>query len=450
MRELPWISAKSSRQSADAKNSPRPSGDAHLDLARESLRELVADTRIPEDVRESLADGYEQVETMLDKLEQGHIHVAVFGRVSVGKSATINALLGERLFSTSPLHGETKETAMGQWSEYDAGGVFLIDTPGLDEVSGEERERLAYDVAHRSDLVLFVVDSDLTETEIRAMRVLTREQRPIILVLNKIDRYTADERKQLMRALRMHTRGLVEPRDIVQIAADPAERIRILIDEAGNEEEQSERPAPDLADLKQRLWRLLETEGKTLAALNATLFAGNLSDRVGESILKARREVGQRVIRTYCIAKGVAVALNPIAVADLFAAAALDVGLVVHLSKIYGLPLSRREAGELVKTIATHLTLLMGTVWAMNFISSALKLGTSGFSTLVTGTAQGAVAYYSTYVVGAVAEDYLARGKSWGDHGPKAAIRDILDELDRDSILAQARAEIASRVRSAT
>jgi len=143
----------------------------HLDLARESLRDLVADPRIPPEVRESLAEDYRQVEAMLAKLEQGHIHIAVFGRVSVGKSATLNALLGQRRFSTSPLHGETKATQMGRWQEYESGGVFLIDTPGLNEVQGEERERLAHEVAGRADLVLFVVDGDLTETEIRALRI---------------------------------------------------------------------------------------------------------------------------------------------------------------------------------------------------------------------------------------------------------------------------------------
>ena len=52
---------------------------------------------MPAAVRESLAEDYAQVQAMLDKLEHGHIHIAVFGRVSVGKSATLNALLGEQL-----------------------------------------------------------------------------------------------------------------------------------------------------------------------------------------------------------------------------------------------------------------------------------------------------------------------------------------------------------------
>ena len=51
------------------------------------------------------------------------------------------------------------------------------------------------------------------------------------------------------------------------------------------------------------------------------------------------------------------------------------------------------------------------------------------------------MAYYSTYIVGQAAERYLAQGKSWGEGGPKHVVREILDSLDRDSILAQARAD---------
>ena len=171
-----------------------------------------------------------------------------------------------------------------------------------------------------------------------------------------------------------------------------------------------------------------------------------LSDQVAARVLTARRTLGERVIRTWCIAKGVAVALNPVPVADLAAAAIVDVSMVVHLSRAYGLPMSRGDAGNLVRTIGAQMLLLMGTVWAVHVVASALKLGTGGLSAVVTGGAQGAVAYYGTYVVGRAAERYLANGKSWGDAGPKLAVREILDSLDRESILAQAKADIRARL----
>jgi len=79
-------------------------------------------------------------------------------------------------------------------------------------------------------------------------------------------------------------------------------------------------------------------------------------------------------------------------------------------------------------------------------VSSALKVGTGGLSTVVTAGAQGAIAYYSTYVVGQIAAEYLAKGKSWGDGGPKAVVQEILDSLDRDTVLKEARREIRARL----
>jgi uncharacterized protein (DUF697 family) len=234
----------------------------------------------------------------------------------------------------------------------------------------------------------------------------------------------------------------------VAISADPPQRTVIVVDPQGNETEETRRQAPQVQALKDRLWQILEAEGMTLAALNATLFAGGLSQQVSQRILEVKRDLGQRVIRTYCVAKGVAVAINPVPLADLFAAAVIDVGMVVHLSKFYALPLSRSEAGGLVRTIAAQIALLMGTVWGVHFLSSALKLGSGGLSTLATAGAQGAVAYYSTYIVGQAAERYLAEGKSWGEAGPKAVVREILDGLDRDSVLAQAKADIRARLRA--
>lgn len=439
-----WLS---SRPAATATKT-EGDGDSHLALARESLRELLGDSRVPQEVRASLSEDYQQVQSMLDKLEHGHIHIAVFGRVSVGKSALVNALLGEQRFSTSPLHGETRNIQSGQWEEFRDGNVYLIDTPGINEVDGNAREQLAKEVAGRADLVLFVVDGDLTQVELNALQTLAGMRRPLLLVLNKIDRYNGRERESLLDALKAHSGQLLPSENLVSTAAQPAAQWVIRMDEDGRETEQQRQPPPDVAQLKARLWQVLEQEGKTLVALNASLFAGDLSDQVADRVLIARRTLGERVIRTWCIAKGVAVALNPVPVADLVAAAVVDVSMVVHLSRSYGLPLTRSEAGGLVKTIGTQMLLLMGTVWAVNLVSSALKLGTGGLSAIVTGGAQGAVAYYSTYVVGQAAERYLANGKSWGEAGPKLAVREILDSLDRESIIDQAKADIRARLKT--
>ncbi len=367
---------------------------------------------------------------MLDKLEHGHVHIAAFGRVGVGKSSLLNALLGEPRFSASPLHGETREAGRAVWTTAGDGGVFLIDTPGIDEIGGEEREQAARDAADRADLLIFVVEGDMTGSELDVLGHMAGQGRPLLLVLNKSDRYSMAELEQLRRRLEERTRGLIASENIIPVAADPR---------AGR--------ASDVEGLRSRLWSILESEGKTLAAMNASIFAGHLSEAVGRRVVEVRKQVADRVVRTYCVAKGVAVAFNPVPVADLAAAALVDAGMVVHLSRVYGLPLTRNEAGSLISVILTQMAALMGAVWAVHLLSSALKLGTGGASVLLTAGAQGAVAYYSTYVVGRAAERYFSLGKSWGDGGPRAVVAEILESVDRRSILKQAQQELGERLR---
>lgn len=434
--------------SKNSESATAESGDRHLQLARESLRELIDDPRVPESVREELEHEYRKVRQMLDKLENDEIHIAVYGRVSVGKSALLNALLGESRFSTSPLHGMTRQVAMGNWREYAAGNILMIDTPGINEVDGEAREQLAADVAQRADIVLFVVDGDMTGTELEALRRLKTLGMPLLVVLNKADRYSHEQLEQIRESLARHLEGLVGKSDIVTASAEPARQLLIRVDEEGRETETSRQPAPDVESVRNRLWSILENEGKSLAAVNASLFAGHLSDEVAARILDAKRHLGNQLIRTYCLAKGIAVAINPVPVADLVAAAVVDVSMIVHLSKIYGLPINKGEARGLLKTIGAQMVLLMGSVWAVHVLSSALKLGTAGLSAVVTGSAQGALAYYSTWVVGQAAERYLAQGKSWGEGGPKLVVREILDSIDRDTLISDARTEIRKRLAS--
>src|SRR5688500_11532891 len=137
-------------------------GDDHHDDAVASLRALLDDPQIPTSVRSSLAAEFARLESMLARLERGELHIAVFGRVSVGKSALANALLGEDAFTVGVLHGTTRDATQRSWREVAGSGVHLIDTPGIDELEGEHRERLAFDVAAVSDLVVFVVDGDMT------------------------------------------------------------------------------------------------------------------------------------------------------------------------------------------------------------------------------------------------------------------------------------------------
>jgi len=307
---------------------------------------------------------------------------------------------------------------------------------------------MANSVARVADIVLMVCEGDLTETELKAVQGLAKRKRPLLLVLNKSDRYSRAEIGSLLSHLQKRCETFIEPDNILTACADPRPEPVIRIDEHGNEE-RTHRPRPaDISDLKARLWRILENEGKTLAALNAAVFTSELDERIAGKIVLARKNVAEKIIRNYCLAKGLVVAVNPIPAADLLAAAGTDVAMVVHLGNVYGFQLSRRDASKLLFTISAQMLLLMGTYWGVNMVSAAMKTVSAGMSAAVTAGAQGTLAWYATFVTGVAAESWFAKGKSWGSGGPKETINEILDSLDRDSILKSARKDILSRFKA--
>lgn len=411
-----------------------------------SLRGLLEDPSIPGHVREAMASDFRRVETMLDRLQREELHVAVFGRVSAGKSALGNALLGRDAFEVGVLHGTTTDAEPARLDEAANAGLVLIDTPGINELGGEARETLAFEVAEVSDLIVFVADGDLTREERDALRILAETRRPLLLVLNKADRYSDDERDGLLERLREHAAGLVRREDVLAASARPPARQLIDVDAMGRERPTQEALPADVHALRARLLAIAEREGKALSAINAGLFAGRLTDQVTQRVAATRREVATGVIRQYCIAKSVAVALNPVPVADLLLAGGLDAAMVVQLGRVYGLPLTRSESGRLVAVITTQLAALMGAVWGVQLVASALKGLSGGLSVVVTAAAQGALGWYATVLIGRAAEHYLITGKSWGEHGAKRAVADIVAGLDRDSILREAREEILKRL----
>ncbi len=411
-----------------------------------NLQSLLQDSSIPAAIRAELEDEFRHIEEIARKLEQQEIHIAAFGRVGVGKSSLLNALLGQPNFATSALHGETKAERRASWRELESGHVILIDTPGIDELDGLQREKLAREVSDRADVVLMVCEADLTQLELEALKSLASRGRTLMLVLNKADRYTHSEQEQLLQRLRERTQGLIPARNIIACSSDPRAETVVQLAPDGTETEHFRGKAPDVEALRAQLWELLEKDGKSLAVLNASLFTAELDQKIASRIVTVRKSLADSLIQKYCLVKGLAVAVNPVPIADLLAAAGTDIAMIVHLGEIYGFRLDKREASKLLWTISAQWIALMSAYWGVNLVSSALKTVSVGMSTVLTASAQGALAWYATYLTGKMAQDWFSRGKSWGAAGPREVARELLASLDRNEIIANSMAEIRRRL----
>src|SRR5262245_6421689 len=315
--------------------------------------------------------------------------------VSRGKSSVLNALVGQEVFKVGATHGTTVARAAQRWEQSTLGRpglegarLVLVDTPGIDEVGGEVRETLAREVARHADLILFVVSSDMQRTEIEALSKLREFQKQIILVFNQVDRYPEADRAQVYAKIKdERVRHLIRPEDVVMTAARPDPfKVKVQLPD-GTTTVQWERPAPLIEPLKLRILDVLEREGKALVALNTLLLAGDLHEEIVAHKLRIREEAANRTIWNFALAKGAAVALNPIPVADMAGGLAVDVGMIVALSRVYGIPLTRRTATSLVKDMMLALGALGAVEVATRLLAGGIKSAFAGLSVLSGGLA---------------------------------------------------------------
>ena len=411
-----------------------------------------------EEERSQLKNDLVQLQEMSRKLTTGRLEIVVFGEISTGKSALINALVGQQVSAVDVQGGWTKEVWQVPWQGcgYVMEGlgdsqVVLVDTPGLNEVGGDDREAMAEQAASRADLILFVIDSDLNEIEYQALLRLLSAHKPILLVLNKIDLYSPDQRRRLLEVLQVERlAGMLPESHVLTASADPREVEYIIENADGTSRHEWRQPPPDVSQVKTRILDVLEEEGLELLALNAAMYAADKTDRVVELRMRLRLKRAQQTIASFAAIKAMAVALNPVPVADVVGGTAVDVSMVMALAHIYGLELTWHRARGLVQSILQAAGWVVGGALLGETIthvaSNLFKAMTFGYGTVLTALPQGAAAGYSSYIVGQAAQHYFEHGASWGHEAPKAVVQRLLQETDKGSVIENLRGEIKRKL----
>ncbi|MEG3850904.1 GTP-binding protein [Microcoleus sp. herbarium19] len=463
-----------------------------LSLARTSLRQALAryshlrqgkKNSNNTELEAALQSQLDILTSTSEKLDHNIIRIATFGLVSRGKSAVLNALLGQKILQTGPLNGVTQWPRSVRWTvpsmraaeDREKIQVELIDTPGIDEVGGEVRGEMAKQVTRQADLILFVVAGDITRTEYQALCELQTAQKPLILVFNKIDLYPELDRKAIYESLQAlgnseqlaaaavtdatdsenwstnnspsHKSTAKSPLktakslEIVMVAAEPAPvqmRVEWLDGRVTNEWES---PPAQIDELKHTILTILNREGRSLLALNALVEARDAEANIARQVLKLRQTEAEDLIWQFAKYKALAVGLNPVAFLDVMGASVADLALIRSLSRLYGLPMTGYEAGKLWQTIFSSAggVLLgeLGSSFLLGFgKSAAVAAPHIGFSTFAgVAVTQASLAAYGTYAVGRAAQVYLEKGCTWGPLGQDTVIQEILATIERNTII---------------
>ena len=123
--------------------------------------------------------------------------IALVGRPNVGKSTLLNAIMGRKIAITSDKPQTTRNIIQGIYTDNDSQMIF-IDTPGIHKPKnrlGKILNKEAYISMDDVDIILFLVDitENLGKGDKFIIDLFKNTSKPVILVINKIDRLPKSE-----------------------------------------------------------------------------------------------------------------------------------------------------------------------------------------------------------------------------------------------------------------
>ncbi|MEL7311396.1 MAG: GTPase [Pseudomonadota bacterium] len=229
-----------------------------LQTRADELAQQGADTQL---AQQTLAD--------LAAAANDELDIVLFGAVSTGKSSLARALLPDAIVEVSPVAGSTTEVQRFAWEASNGATIRIADLPGLEAIGGEIDERMMEE-ARRAHVVVFVTDGDLTRQQTEALQKLRSVGKPMIVSLNKADRYDDSSLAALKTSIanRLEARNQrdgIAPVLVVTIAG--GEQDVLVSDEHGNEQKQTRARGAEVQELVLALEELIGGDLQTIHAL---------------------------------------------------------------------------------------------------------------------------------------------------------------------------------------
>jgi GTPase len=162
--------------------------------------------------------------------------VAVVGRPNVGKSTLVNALVGRKVSIVTSRPQTTRQRVIGVANSA-AAQLLFVDTPGMHRRERRELNKLMNRSAQASlgdaDVVLVVTEAGRwTEEDDDVLARAQASGRPVILLLNKIDRV---QPREAVLPMLQEAGARADFAAVVPVSAERGEnleRLRVLLEKA--------------------------------------------------------------------------------------------------------------------------------------------------------------------------------------------------------------------------
>ncbi len=262
-----------------------------------------------EDIESRLRDAQEagvdvesaraELAELAGRQSSGAIHLCFFGEVSTGKSSLIKALVPGADVDIDIVGGSTRDIRHFRWQSGDGTEVLLTDVPGT---GGHDAgfDEVALQEARRAHIVLFISEGDLTRAEADALAVLLALDKPLVLVMNKSDRFSLDEQAALMHRLleRIEDIGGSVSRDRVVLVSAGGEVDVVERRDDGLETVTRRRRPADIGVLVVAINRLLEDDAEPLDVRRDRAVFQLAADKLDAAEAEYREQRAEQIIRS--------------------------------------------------------------------------------------------------------------------------------------------------------
>ncbi len=324
-----------------------------------------------------------QLQDILVALKRDELRFAILGGKGVGKTS-LHQWLTEHWLQSPEFQDVSHK-------------LQLFDTPELFSPNEADQQK-ALKMALSSDLVIFLVQGDLMETELKLLQTLNRAYRRTVIVFNKQDQYLPKEQEELLAKIRDRVAGMIVKEDVMMIATQPRPiKVRQHQDD-GSTQEWIEEPTPQVEILTERLQHILIHDAQKLIMASSLSCAEALKVQACQKLNEKRRAVAMPIIdRSQWVVAGTAFA-TPFPALDLLATAAINGQMVVELSNLYQQKFSLEQAKQIAKNMAEIMIKLGIVEVSTQAIASVLK--TNALTYMAGGVLQGVSGAYLTRIAG--------------------------------------------------
>ena len=366
----------------------------------------------------------EEIREQKRRKQSGEVFIAIFGEISTGKSSLVKALLPKADMQADPRGGTTQHVTHYRWQAGSGDAVIIADLPGFNLDDDPE----ILEEARRAHLVVLLCDSDITRSQMTQLESLLAMQKPLVVALNKIDRFSTSEAHSIAENIAQRT--AIRRDDVVFIQTGGHEEVIRLLSDGGEETITRER-SQDIEPLRHALQRKLDGNIELMEQLRDTAVLLLAAEKLEQARDIHREQQADELVQKYS-RRAVVGALAAVAPgSDLIIQGLLATRLVQALCKLYGVSVKDVEVESFLRLAGGRIRKLTAITLAIT--GNALK-AFPGIGTLTGGLIH-AVAYGMIFdSLGRAAAETLA---SRGELRPYPAAR-IFEEMLNDNLEAGA------------